>query len=83
MEEWYDPSIHDPLFFLPCFPKMYLEPYVMVPLSSSLPFFDEIFINYGFNKVQWIENLRYFGYEFYVANQVFLVDLRHRSYVQC
>ena len=59
---------------------MYLEPYVMVPLSHSLPFFDEIFINYGFNKVQWIEHLRYTGYEFYIANDVFLVYLPHQSY---
>ena len=37
--------------------------------SSSLPYFDERFINYGFNKVQWIENMRYLGYEFYVLAQ--------------
>lgn len=26
--------------------------------------FDERFINYGYNKQQWVENLRYVGYKF-------------------
>ena len=39
-----------------------------------------LFINYGFNKVEWIENLRYLGYEFYVLNNGFAVDIPHKSY---
>lgn len=38
-----------------CFRQRFMEPYVMVRRTEQLPLFDERFINYGFNKVQWIE----------------------------
>ena len=47
--------------------------------TAFLPSFDESFLNYGFNKVQWIENLRYLGYEFYVATNAFAVDVPHKA----
>ena len=49
----------------------------MVRRTEILPLFDERFINYGFNKVQWIENLRYLGFEFSVLSQAFAVDIPH------
>ena len=33
----------------------------MVRRTEQMPLLNEIFINYGFNKVEWIENLRYLG----------------------
>ncbi|KAK8811692.1 glycosyltransferase-like protein LARGE1 [Blastocystis sp. ATCC 50177/Nand II] len=62
---------------VPCFKERFLEPYVMVKRSEYLPRFDERFINYGFNKVQWIEHLRYLGYEFSVLAQSYAVDMPH------
>ena len=62
-----------------CFRQRFLEPYVMVRRTEILPLFDERFINYGFNKVQWIENLRYLGFEFSVLSQAFAVDIPHPS----
>ena len=32
------------------------------------------------NKVQWIENLRYMGYEFYVLSHAYAVDIPHSMY---
>ena len=58
-----------------CFRQRFMEPYVMVRRTEQLPLFDERFINYGFNKVQWIENLRYLGFEFSVLSQAFAVDI--------
>lgn len=49
----------------------------MVRRSSHLPLFDERFINYGYNKVQWIEHLRWIGYQFGVIAQSFAVDVPH------
>lgn len=49
----------------------------MVKRSEYLPRFDERFINYGFNKVQWIEHLRYLGYEFSVLAQSYAMDMPH------
>ena len=62
-----------------CFRQRFMEPYVMVRRTEQLPLFDERFINYGFNKVQWIENLRYLGFEFSVLSQAFAVDIPHYS----
>ena len=50
----------------------------MVRRSSHLPLFDERFINYGFNKVEWIETLRYRGFEFYILSQSFAFDIPHQ-----
>ena len=49
----------------------------MVRKTPDLPLFDERFINYGFNKVEWIENLRYLGYEYHVLSQVYAIDIPH------
>ena len=37
------------------------EPYVLLKRSSNTPLFDERFKNYGYNKVQLIEHLKYKG----------------------
>ena len=67
-----------PLVRMKCFRQRFLEPYVMVKKTEHLPLFEEKFINYGYNKVEWIENLRYLGYEFYVLTQSFAVDIPHK-----
>ena len=46
---------------VPCFKQRFLEPYVMVKRWEGVPLFDERFINYGFNKVTFIETLQYEG----------------------
>lgn len=74
--EYMSPSC--PLTFVPCFQQKFMEPYVMVKLTDSLPRFDERFINYGLNKVEWIERLRYLGYEFHVLTNSFAVDIPHK-----
>ena len=34
-------------------------------------------MGYGWNKVQWIEHLRYIGYRFYVFNNGFIIHCPH------
>lgn len=51
----------------------------MVRKTKELPLFEEKFINYGFNKVQWIEHLRYRGYEFHVLSHAYAVDMPHKE----
>ena len=60
-----------------CFRQRFLEPYVMVKKTEGMPLFDERFINYGFNKIQWIEHLRYLGYNYHVLSQAYAVDIPH------
>lgn len=42
-----------------------------------MPRFDERFTNYAFNKVQWLEHLRYTGYVFWVVTDAFGFDIPH------
>lgn len=46
---------------LKCVKNDFQEPYVMLKRSANTPLFDERFVNYGYNKVQLIEQLRYMG----------------------
>lgn len=49
----------------------------MVRRSAFLPLFDDRFINYGYNKVQWVETLRWLGFQFALVTQSFAVDMPH------
>ena len=49
----------------------------MVKRSNHLPLFDERFVNYGKNKISWIEHLRYDGYAFAVLGGAYAIDIPH------
>lgn len=51
---------------------------MLVRKWKNLPLFDERFINYGFNKMQWFENLRYYAYQFSILSQGYCVDIPHQ-----
>lgn len=51
----------------------------MLQYNKDTLLFDERFINYGCNKVQYVDHLRYQGYSFYIPSDVFSVDLVHRE----
>lgn len=74
---WYKLPPNSNARYMKCFRQRFMEPYVMARNTPDLPLFDERFIDYGFNKVEWIETLRYLGYEFYVLSQAFAVDVPH------
>ena len=54
--------------------------YLIVRKSDHLPLFDERFINYGYNKQQWVEHLRYIGYKFAQLVQGYGIDIPHPSF---
>ena len=51
----------------------------MVRKVPGMPRFDERFVNYGYNKVQWLEHLRFVGYDFEVLTRGFAVDIPHKK----
>ena len=53
-----------------------LSSFVIVS-KTALPQFDEDFVDYGYNKVQWLEHLRYMGYDFQILTNGFAVDIPH------
>lgn len=50
---------------------------MVVKKVPELPKFNETFVNYSYNKVQWIENLRWVGYSFSVLGDGYSVDIPH------
>lgn len=55
--------------------------YLMVYRNDSMTLFNERFINYGFNKISFVEMLRMEEYRFILAGKVFAFDLPHLPYV--
>lgn len=77
MPEWYLAPLSSPISKIRCFITDFQEPYVLLRYHRDTPLFDEHFINYGYNKVQLIEHLRAAGFQFYILNHVFAMDLPH------
>lgn len=77
MPEWFVTSPSSPVSRIRCFMTDFMEPYLMVRLSPVLPLFDDRFVNYGYNKVEYVENLRQAGFSFFILNQAFAMDFPH------
>ena len=54
------------------------EPYLVVRKEGT-PLFDERFVGYGKNKIQWIQHLRLRGFTFHVMPKVFVVHCPHEE----
>ena len=73
--DWfYSQSVTIPV---PCWKSDTQEPYVVVKKVPGMPRFNESFVGYAFNKVQWLEHLRYVGYRFEVLVNGYSVDIPH------
>ena len=55
--------------------------YLIVKKTDTMPRFDNRFVNYGYNKVQWVTHLRFSGYHFYVFGPAFGIDVAHPRYI--
>lgn len=54
--------------------------YLLVYRNDSVTEFVEKFINYGFNKISYVETIRREEYRFALAGKVFAFDLPHLPY---
>ncbi|KNB42772.1 glycosyltransferase-like protein [Blastocystis sp. subtype 4] len=63
-----------------CWPNRYQEPYLVVPRSEEYLFNEEL-INYGQNKITYVETLRLNGFKFVIASRMFAYDLPHSPFV--
>ena len=79
MPEWYLTTARVSL--IKCFITDMMEPYVMVKHSPSTPMFDSRFIDYGFDKISYIEKLRQMNYQMYILNRAFAIDYPHPVYI--
>ena len=88
---WFNETYKAPLTKLLCFKTDTQEPYfriagimiryIIVRKTPEMPRFDERFAHYAYNKVQWIEHLRYRGYAFWVVTDAFAFDIPHPPYI--
>lgn len=75
----------EPAPALPCFLSNQYEPFVAVPRcldghpgeASHVPRFDERYMGYGKNKIEWIASLRGANYSFRVVPDAFTVHVPH------
>ena len=72
---WFDSK--EPLMKLECLRSDTQEPYVVVKRSAMLPAFNESFVTYAYDKIQWLEHLRRLGYYYQVMVEGYSVDVPH------
>ena len=77
MPEWYVTRQKSPASRISCFLTNFMEPYMLVRYQNTTPLFHEEFVDYGYNKVQYFENLRQMGYSFFILNHAFAMDFPH------
>ena len=75
MPEWYFTRTR--VSRIKCFIADMMEPYVIVKHSPYTPMYDSRFIDYGFNKMSFIEKLRQMNFQMYILNNAFAIDYPH------
>ncbi|KAK8789278.1 hypothetical protein WA588_001163, partial [Blastocystis sp. NMH] len=70
-------GMEKPFYEYTCWRHPFQEPYLVVRRDQSMPLFDEAFVDYGMNKIVYVESLRLMGYHFVLAGRVFGYDLPH------
>lgn len=61
-----------------CFRSDRYEPYLVLKKTDTVKLYDERFTGYGKNKIQFIMNLRYSDFRFYVIPRSFVTHVPHR-----
>lgn len=89
MPPWFRVSKESPASELDCAFTDFQEPsghssllmcsYVILKYTPSTPLFYKRFVNYGYNKIQFVEHLRAANYGFFLLNHAFMIDLAHRG----
>ena len=64
-------------FKVPCFDTIRYEPYLLVPNTPRTPRFDERFVGYGKNKIQFVQHLRLTGFQFFALPGGFVIHVPH------
>ena len=64
-----------------CLPKGTHDLYVMVQKSENLPKLDERMVNHAYDKMEWIEHLRYRGFTFVSITNGFVIDPTPLKYI--
>ena len=57
-----------------------MNSFLIVAKTPELPRFTPSFIDYGYNRMEWVAHLRYAGYRFSVLSQTWGFHLRHERY---
>ncbi|CAM9135151.1 unnamed protein product, partial [Heterosigma akashiwo] len=74
--KWYRQR-HPQLRKVPCFHTNRYEPYFAMRKHRGMPLYDERFVGYGKNKIQYVVHLRHLGWEFFVVPQSYIIHAPH------
>ena len=75
--DWLELSTNSSIIKYRCFLNFEQEPYFIVKYTNNTTVYDEKYINYGFNKIQYFEYWRLQGGKFYLLTNSFAVDMPH------
>ena len=75
--EWFSAPANQNVSKIKCFIADMQEPYMILKRGANTPLFSELFYNYGYNKVELFEHLRAAGFQFYILNHAFAIDIPH------
>ena len=75
--EWFSLPQSQNVSKIRCFVADMQEPYMILRHDKSTPLYNDKFYNYGYNKVQLFEHLRAAGFQFYLLNHAFAIDVPH------
>ena len=75
--DWLELSTNSSIIKYRCFLNFEQEPYFIVKYTNHTAVYDEKYINYGFNKIQYFEYWRLQGGKFYLLTNSFAVDMPH------
>ena len=75
--DWLELSTNSSIVKYRCFLNFEQEPYFIVKYTNNTTVYDEKYINYGFNKIQYFEYWRLQGGKFYLLTHSFAVDMPH------
>ena len=76
-KRWWQQAEADGAYKVPCLDSIRYEPYLLVPKADQTPLFDERFVGYGKNKIQFVQHLRLLGFQFFVLPRGFVIHVPH------
>jgi hypothetical protein len=75
-DSWFDQKSNT-LVPIECVMSWGYEPYVVVRYCRDTPPFQEAFVDYGENKIQWIQHILHLGYKLFRVGGGFCVHVPH------
>ncbi|KNB44068.1 glycosyltransferase-like protein [Blastocystis sp. subtype 4] len=68
-----------PVLKVNCMLNAHQEPYYFLQRHQDTPLFDPLFVNYGYNKMEHMDEIRAKDFQFYLVTHSFAMDMAHQK----